>query len=149
MELTSIVFSFLKDNARLEAEAPADEVDILLLPRKWTTIFARLALVNHAFFHASTEILWETMDTLHPFFEVLLGADRTLEGRVYRPLVCGFLRGSQSVSTTHILPVIFRWSILRELGALHVVLLKNEDTCPLSNPHSSNDACLVPVLNWG
>ncbi|KAJ2935646.1 hypothetical protein H1R20_g1445, partial [Candolleomyces eurysporus] len=51
-----------------------------VLPTKWKAIFAKLAPVNRTFFHASTDILWEVMDTVQPFFERLLDPDLDEDG---------------------------------------------------------------------
>ncbi|KAF5339188.1 hypothetical protein D9611_011208 [Ephemerocybe angulata] len=59
MELTTIMFQYLKEMT-------------LVRPPSWRQQFARLTLVNHAFFHASIGILWENMDSVKPFFEILL-----------------------------------------------------------------------------
>ncbi|KAJ2913536.1 hypothetical protein MD484_g6878, partial [Candolleomyces efflorescens] len=84
-ELISIVFSFLEDMAHSGARhrerwhPPEEEAVIDELPYRlrevWKARLARLARVNRAFFHASIKVLWETMDTIKPFFTVLLKPD--------------------------------------------------------------------------
>ncbi|TEB20356.1 hypothetical protein FA13DRAFT_1779929 [Coprinellus micaceus] len=49
---------------------------------QWTNFFARVALVNRAFFHASVGVLWEHVNDFHPFFALLESCStgkRTLE----------------------------------------------------------------------
>lgn len=45
------------------------------IPKKWRHFFAMLATVNRAFHSVSTGVLWEYMDSLEPFFGVLLPSD--------------------------------------------------------------------------
>ncbi|KAJ3549571.1 hypothetical protein NMY22_g834 [Coprinellus aureogranulatus] len=61
--------------------------------RHWPTVrrtktgdFAQLATVNRAFYHASTDIIWETMDDLVPLFGHLLQADENEHGHPSLPL---------------------------------------------------------------
>ncbi|KAF5339182.1 hypothetical protein D9611_011205 [Ephemerocybe angulata] len=75
MELTSMIFQFLRDGTLIEAGLKLVGGAMQTMPKSWTSIFARLALVNNAFFHASTDVLWENMTTVEPFFGLLLQAD--------------------------------------------------------------------------
>ena len=80
-ELTAMIFSFLQ-------ERPISDVGIGVVSdriptfegQKWRSFFANLATVNRAFFHASIAILWETMDTLEPLFELILPCDMIQDG---------------------------------------------------------------------
>ncbi|KAF6758029.1 hypothetical protein DFP72DRAFT_889707 [Ephemerocybe angulata] len=76
MELTSLIFACLKDITAQEAGIQFEEDEMPELPASWTTIFAGLARVNRTFFHASTAVLWENLDTLEPLFGTVLPADR-------------------------------------------------------------------------
>lgn len=53
---------------------------------QWTNFFARVALVNRAFFHASVGVLWEHVNDFHPFFALLESCStgkRTLVRRLW------------------------------------------------------------------
>ncbi|KAF6757963.1 hypothetical protein DFP72DRAFT_889524 [Ephemerocybe angulata] len=77
MELTSLIFAYLKDITAQEAGIQFEEEDKMPeLPASWTGLFAGLARVNRTFFHASTAVLWENLDTLEPLFGTVLPADR-------------------------------------------------------------------------
>ncbi|KAF6758030.1 hypothetical protein DFP72DRAFT_889709 [Ephemerocybe angulata] len=75
MELTSMIFQFVKDRTLKEAGLEGVDGEMQTMPASWTSIFARLARVNNAFFHASADVLWENMATVEPFFGLLLQAD--------------------------------------------------------------------------
>ncbi|RXW16362.1 hypothetical protein EST38_g9497 [Candolleomyces aberdarensis] len=68
-----------------------------VLPTKWKAIFAKLALVNRTFFHASTDVLWEVMDTVQPFFQRLLDPDMDEDGM----LIGGALSYFEDFLPTH------------------------------------------------
>ncbi|TEB32936.1 hypothetical protein FA13DRAFT_1790601 [Coprinellus micaceus] len=86
-ELTSIVFSFLKEAAILEAGGlPPEGNAVLRLPDTWTSQFASWASVSRAFFSASVDVLWENMSSVEPFFSTLLPADRETDGKPMTPL---------------------------------------------------------------
>ena len=70
-ELISTIFSFLKE-----------ERD------KWKAPVARLATVNHPFFHAAVGVVWEHMDSFEPFCSLLV--PETFEDDL-RASVCGHL----------------------------------------------------------
>ncbi|KAF6741595.1 hypothetical protein DFP72DRAFT_256085 [Ephemerocybe angulata] len=71
LELTSIIFQSLKDITRQE-DGISTRMDLIpVLPSSWTAPWARLALVNRAFFHASTGVLWEHLSSFDPLFRLL------------------------------------------------------------------------------
>ncbi|KAJ2913532.1 hypothetical protein MD484_g6881, partial [Candolleomyces efflorescens] len=75
-ELTAMIFSFLPErpNSDVGIGVVSDRIPTFE-GQKWRSFFANLATVNWAFFHASIAILWETMDTLEPLFELILPCD--------------------------------------------------------------------------
>ncbi|RXW11765.1 hypothetical protein EST38_g14090 [Candolleomyces aberdarensis] len=77
-ELTSMIFAYLKESSNSTVPMVSDQVPTLKVG-KWRAFFANLARVNRAFFHASIDILWEVMDTLEPFFELILPCDTLLD----------------------------------------------------------------------
>ncbi|KAF6745953.1 hypothetical protein DFP72DRAFT_923681 [Ephemerocybe angulata] len=71
LELTSIIFQSLKDIA-IQEEGISTRIDAIpVFPSSWTAPWARLALVNRAFFHASTGVLWEHLSSFDPLFRLL------------------------------------------------------------------------------
>ena len=76
-DLTNIVFSFLDVITKYEAGILPPKHEIPETPAEWRKPFAELALVNRAFFHASTGVLWETMVSLKPFLDLLRPANDT------------------------------------------------------------------------
>ncbi|KAF6757966.1 hypothetical protein DFP72DRAFT_1065220 [Ephemerocybe angulata] len=86
LELTGIVFQYLKDETLKEADTIQSGMP-MSLPTSWKQFFARLACLNRAFFHASIDVLWENMHSLEPFFGVLLPADRNPDSSLFKPLL--------------------------------------------------------------
>ncbi|KAF6758025.1 hypothetical protein DFP72DRAFT_210969 [Ephemerocybe angulata] len=76
MELTSLIFAYLKDITAQEAGIQFEEDQMPEPPASWTGLFAGLARVNRTFFHASTAVLWENLNSLEPLFGTVLPADR-------------------------------------------------------------------------
>jgi hypothetical protein len=90
-ELLSNVLHYLKE---LEAEGNESKSDACHWPGplepsriKNRAFFARLAIVNKAFFCASTDVLWQCMHDLIPFFGHVLQADKDDRGRPCLPMV--------------------------------------------------------------
>ncbi|KAF6757965.1 hypothetical protein DFP72DRAFT_1043964 [Ephemerocybe angulata] len=79
MELTTLMFQYLKEMTLPGVESVDPVSGMPVRPSSWTQQFARLALVNHAFFHASIGVLWENMDSVKPFFEILLREGTSVE----------------------------------------------------------------------
>jgi hypothetical protein len=69
-----MIFEFLKEKPNSGVGIVSDQLPTFK-DVEWRPFFANLARVNRAFFHASITILWETMDTLKPFFELILPCD--------------------------------------------------------------------------
>ncbi|KAJ2935647.1 hypothetical protein H1R20_g1447, partial [Candolleomyces eurysporus] len=82
-ELTSMIFEYLKESSNPTVPMVSDQVPTLK-GGKWRAFFANLARVNRAFFHASIAILWEVMDTLEPFFRLILPCDKLLDNATPR-----------------------------------------------------------------
>ncbi|KAF6757954.1 hypothetical protein DFP72DRAFT_889492 [Ephemerocybe angulata] len=85
-ELTSIIFSNLKEMALGDSGSEVGLYPPQTIPAPWKRTFARLARTNRTMFHASIDVLWETMTSLEPFFGTLLLADLDEKGGFVRPL---------------------------------------------------------------
>ncbi|KAF5339085.1 hypothetical protein D9611_011213 [Ephemerocybe angulata] len=124
LELTSIIFSFLKDIALVEAllQGQSNSTPSLLAVESKRK-FAELTRVNRAFFNASIGVLWETMDSLVPFFCEILPADRRKDcNELFRPL--GYRR--QPISESH-------WKRFEVYSAKTKTLILNQMKPPMDN----------------
>ncbi|KAF5339121.1 hypothetical protein D9611_011170 [Ephemerocybe angulata] len=70
-ELTSLIFQCLKETTLAEANIEITPDKVPAFPTSWTAPWARLALVNRAFFNASTGVLWEHLSTFEPALRLL------------------------------------------------------------------------------
>ncbi|KAF6757967.1 hypothetical protein DFP72DRAFT_889532, partial [Ephemerocybe angulata] len=98
MELTSLIVQSLKGVTLLESGVASVVPPGGLKtsrPASWKQYFARLAMVNRTFFHASIEVLWEHMSSLEPFFNTLLPADRKQNDMF--SILLSYYRGVRSV----------------------------------------------------
>lgn len=66
-ELITLIFAFLKDATVLDAQKAPNEVD----RTKWKRLLVPLATLNSSFFRATTDLLWEEMESLRPFLAIL------------------------------------------------------------------------------
>ncbi|KAJ3515288.1 hypothetical protein NMY22_g14486 [Coprinellus aureogranulatus] len=65
-ELLAIVFAFLEVETVSEAQMDADDGEM-----RWKRRLVPLATVNSSFFRATSDLLWEEMDSLRPFLAIL------------------------------------------------------------------------------
>ncbi|KAF6746077.1 hypothetical protein DFP72DRAFT_1152908 [Ephemerocybe angulata] len=90
--VTSIIFSNLKEMALGDSGSEEGLYPPQKIPAPWKRTFARLARTNRTMFHASIDVLWETMTSLEPFFGTLLLADLDEKGGFVGPLLIRVIR---------------------------------------------------------
>ncbi|KAJ3537347.1 hypothetical protein NMY22_g5624 [Coprinellus aureogranulatus] len=71
LELMSMIFKHLKEITLKEMGVAIPQDKPPALPKAWTAPFARLARVNRAFFNGSADVLWENMESVKPFLDLL------------------------------------------------------------------------------
>ncbi|KAJ3511982.1 hypothetical protein NMY22_g15473 [Coprinellus aureogranulatus] len=86
VELTSMVFQFLKEITLKDTGIHITFDNITKTNIEWTSQFAQLATVNRAFFEASITVLWERMESVTPFLAYVLPANRGEDRKPLLPL---------------------------------------------------------------